>query len=212
MAKDGRGWHRESARHAQAARGIKTTYVKSPKSRETWLINELFKAGGKGRWIDDSSPGIPVHHVLDLKRGIEVVEEPQSHVRAVKLYDETSEFALIADVWQIGKAGGYGSSIDSSIAEKWKPQVLLMHQPYYHAMPGPNVGYNVFSPRREFNTEKEARAAADREAAKFLRGRTFEKAVEDEFSQVRSRQEEVWEEQHRRSEFLKMMKKLPKVD
>lgn len=211
MVKDGRGWHRESARHAQAARGIKTTYVKSPKSRETWLVNELFKAGGKGRWIDDSSPGIPVHHVLDLERGIEVVEEPQPHVRAVKLYDETPEFALIADVWQVGKAGGYGSSIDSSIAEKWKAEVLLMHQPYYSAVPGPKVGYNVFDTRREFNTEEEARAAADRGATKFLHGRTFEKAVEDEFSRTRRKQEEKWAEQHRRSELFKMLKKLPKV-
>lgn len=201
-------------RHAQAAKGMKTVYPKGRRPRSLSLPVELFKAGGKGHWIDDSHAGIPVHHVLDLTRGIEVVDEPSPHIGAIKLYGETAKYGLTGSVWQYGKATGFDPTPEE-VAEKWGAGVILSERPLGTHV-GPNVGYHVHpdydTPGSPYETEKEARAAADREAAKFLRGRSFEKAVEEDFSRVVQMQEAKWAEQYRQYELQKMIKKLPKVD
>ncbi len=212
------GWRNkrvdDSWRHSQAARGMKTVYTKRH-PREPWLPDELFTVGGKGRWIDDSAGAIPVHYVQDLARGIEVVEPGGRSVRALKLYGETPKFGLIGTVGQYAKAGGFETSLSEDVAEKWHASVILSYMPLT-AHVGPEVGYHVHpgynTPGSPYDTEMEARAAADRAAAKFLSGRTFEKAVEADRARIVQRQEKIWDEQHKRYEFQKMVKGLPKVD
>ncbi len=211
------GWRNkrvdDSWRHSQAAKGMKTVYMKRH-PREIWLPTELFGVGGKGRWIDNSSGSIPVHHVQDLQRGIEIVEDSGRSVGALKLYGETPKFGLIGRVGQFAKAGGFDSSLSEDVAEKWNAAVILSYMPLT-AHVGPNVGYHVhpgyYTPGSPYDTEMEARAAADRAAAKFLSGRTFEQAVKDDRARIVRREEKIWDERRRQYEFQKLVKGLPPV-
>ncbi len=211
------GWRNkhidDSWRHSMAARGMKTVYTKKH-PREVWLPEELFAFGGKGRWIDDSMGSIPIHNILDLEHGIEIVEDSGRSVAASKLYDETSKYGLTGHVYQYSKAGGYDSSVSPSDSEKWTGEVVFSYKPLSTHV-GPNIGYHVHPdynvPGSPFNTEMEARAAVDFAAAKFLRGRTFTKAVEEDRSRIEGRQEAKWDEQTRRYEFQKALKGLPPV-
>lgn len=204
-SRKGRGWHGEPVRHAKAARGIKTAKPKrgSGRKRPGLAMQEAQKA--PGQWVDDSWT-LPVHHIIDLSKGI-VATEADPSIGSMKIYGETPRFMLVGEVFQL--KGGIMSS-SPEFEGKWGASL-----DFRDYTSGAGVDYRIFfwhERDKPFDTEREAQRSMDKKAKEFLRGRSLEAAAKDEFARLKKEREAWIEDFTKRYEFQKMVKKLPKAD
>lgn len=205
-SRKGRGWHGEPVRHAKAARGIKTAKPKRGFGPRLAGGNIQEARKSLGQWVDDSYT-LPVHHIIDLSKGIVATEDATS-IGSTKIYGETPRFMLVGEVFQL--KGGMMSSLPESEVGKWGASL-----DFRDYTSGAGVDYRIFfwhERDKPFDTEQEAQRSIDKKAKEFLRGRPLEVAAKDEFARLKKEREAWIEDFTKRYEFQKMVKKLPKAD